>query len=55
MNNELIEQVKEKLAEEHGYDFESEFWTDENIAMLQEVVEATEEAIKDDNFGIHKI
>lgn len=52
MSKELIEQVKEKLAEEHGYDFESEFWTDQNIAMLQEVVEVTEEVISYDKNGI---
>ncbi|QQV91457.1 hypothetical protein M1M25_gp026 [Tenacibaculum phage Gundel_1] len=41
----IEKQVKEKLKEQHGYDFDSEFWTDENIVMLQEIVEATEEVI----------
>ena len=50
--SQLEKQVKEKLKEQHGYDFASEFWTDENIVMLQEIVGATEEVIHFDSNGM---
>jgi hypothetical protein len=51
---ETLKLVKEKLQEQHGYDFDSEFWTDENLVMFQEIVEATGEVINYDLNGIEK-
>ncbi|WP_435263880.1 hypothetical protein [Tenacibaculum sp. nBUS_03] len=46
MGKELIKQVKNKLEDEREYDFKSEFWTSDIMAMFQEVVEATQEVIE---------
>ena len=46
MGKELIKQVKNKLEDEREYNFKSEFWTNDVMAMFQEVVEATQEVIE---------
>ena len=46
MGKELIKQVKNRLEDEREYDFNSEFWTNDIMAMFQEVVEATQEVIE---------
>jgi len=33
----------ERLEKNYRYDFDSEFWTDEQRTMMQEIIEATEE------------
>lgn len=54
MSRLLIKEVKEKLIEQHGYDFNSEFWNDDNLVMLHEIIQATEEVVNFDLNGIYK-
>ena len=42
---ELKKQVKSQLEEKFDYDFLSEFWTNDNLTMLDEVIETTQEVI----------
>lgn len=41
METPLIDRVKKELERTYKYDFDSEFWTDETITVLNETVEAT--------------
>ena len=50
----MINKVKNKLKDQHGYDFDSEFWTEDKVLMLQEIVESTREVIHFDSNGIDK-
>ena len=43
---DLLEKVKEYLTKESGYDFASEFWTDENMCIVIDAVNAAEEVLK---------
>jgi len=38
---ETKERVKKLLTENYGYDFDSDFWTDEMLAMFDEIVWVT--------------
>lgn len=38
--------VKELLEEQYDFDFQSEFWTDDMIGVLDEIVEATQKVEK---------
>ena len=42
----LLNQVKDELEKQHGYDFDSEVWTDEWLVLLYDAVYATEKVIK---------
>jgi len=42
-------EVKAILTLNLGYDFDSEFWTDEMLTMLDEIYTATDLAIKNAN------
>jgi len=45
---ELLNKVKKDL-ESKGYDFESEFWTDELLTVLYDAVYSTEKILKSTN------
>ena len=38
----IEEEVKQKLIEKYEYDFDSEWWTDVEITMMQEIIETTQ-------------
>lgn len=42
----LLNQVKDELEKEKGYDFSSEIWTGEMLSMMYDIVQATESKIK---------
>ncbi|MCG8750532.1 hypothetical protein [Tenacibaculum finnmarkense] len=44
---ELVKKVKTELAKEHGIDFNSGFFTDEVSVFLEEIVDATENVLRD--------
>ena len=37
----MYEAVKKYLEENYEYDFQSEFWTDDNLVMLDEIITST--------------
>ena len=41
----LLNKVKDQL-EKKGYDFESDFWTDENLVIVHDSVYTTEKVLK---------
>ncbi len=38
---DFIEKTKAELTKNKGYDFDSDWWTDELITMVDEVIEAS--------------
>jgi hypothetical protein len=44
---DLLNKVKKDLEQNKGYDFSSDFWTDELLGVLYDAVYATERSIKD--------
>lgn len=44
---EIGAKIKINLTVDHGYDFDSEFWTDDNITMFEDFILATKKAIKE--------
>lgn len=46
---ELLNKVKDKLEAESRYDFSSDFWEDNMLCILYDVVYATEAVIKAQN------
>jgi aminopeptidase-like protein len=42
----LLNKVKDKLEKKKGYDFESDFWTDENLVIVYDSVYMTEKVLK---------
>ena len=42
----LSKKVKEELINEQGYNFDSEYWTNDNIVMFKEIMIATENVVK---------
>lgn len=46
---ELLNKVKSELESEKGYDFSCEFWTDEMLSLLYDVVCASESVLKEAN------
>jgi len=45
----ITPEVKKILKEKFGYDFDSEFWTDEMLLLADEIFTATEFCIKSSN------
>ena len=41
----LLDKVKKRLEENYGIDFLSEFWTDDQIVLLEDIVDATEKEV----------
>jgi len=41
-----LKDLKKLLTEKYDYDFNSEFWTDENLVIIEEVFNATVEMLK---------
>lgn len=46
----LLDKVKKRLEENYGIDFLSEFWTDDQIVLLEDIVEATEKEVNNINY-----
>lgn len=44
----FTQKLKKKLEQDYGYDFDSEFFTDEIISMFEEVCEAAEDIKEND-------
>lgn len=43
-----LKELKKMLTEKYEYDFDSEFWTDENLVIIEEVFNATIELMEKD-------
>jgi len=48
----LLNKVKDKLENEKGYDFSSEFWNDEMLTLIFDVVYAAEFEVKNLNIPV---
>jgi len=46
----LLDKVKKRLEENYGIDFLSEFWTDDQIVLLEDIVDATEKEVNNINY-----
>ena len=44
---DLRKKIKKELINKYGYDFDSEYWTDENIDMFEEIMKAAENVVKE--------
>jgi len=47
----LLDKVKKRLEENYGIDFLSEFWTDDQIVLLEDIVEVTEKEVNNINYS----
>ena len=52
---ELLNKVKKELENNKQYDFSSEFWTDELLSVLFDVVYATEKVVNEKSKKNHSI
>lgn len=46
----LLDKVKKRLEENYGVDFLSEFWNDDQIVLLEDIVDATEKEVNNINY-----
>lgn len=42
----LKKRIRTELEDRFGYDFGSEFWTDDNLTMLEEIIEVTKDVVE---------
>ncbi len=51
----FTQKLKKKLEQDYGYDFDSEFFTDEIISMFEEFSEAANEIIEQEEMEVYKL